>query len=138
MSVDINQALVYNNTQLWSSFEHYVKYHQVCFLVEPLIHSKLVRPLVMLSFNSPKPTKGLDALTIGDDANKILQRVWKSKSLPPLLKTFAWRLIKVATSEREGRYSVHIDKHCSYCGAIETDQHLFFQMYSSYRDLVHC
>jgi hypothetical protein len=25
--------------------------------------SKLVRPLIMLSFNSPKPTKGLDALT---------------------------------------------------------------------------
>ena len=26
--------------------------------------SKLVRPLMVLSFNSPKPTKGLDALTI--------------------------------------------------------------------------
>ena len=64
MSVDINQASVYNNTQLWSSFEHYVKYHQVCFLVEPLIHlAKLVRPLTVLSFNSPKSTKGLDALT---------------------------------------------------------------------------
>jgi hypothetical protein len=54
-----------------------VAYHQVCLLVEPwtylLIHnpqvcaidsiscstlSKLIRPLIMLSFNSPKPTKG--------------------------------------------------------------------------------
>jgi hypothetical protein len=26
--------------------------------------SKLVRPLMVLSFNSPKPTKGLDALAI--------------------------------------------------------------------------
>ena len=25
--------------------------------------SKLIRPLMVLSFNSPKPTKGLDALT---------------------------------------------------------------------------
>jgi hypothetical protein len=24
-------------------------------------------------------------------------------------------------------YYVHIDQHCSYCGAIETDQHLFFK-----------
>jgi hypothetical protein len=30
-----------------------------------------------------------------------------------------------ATDERVGRYSVHIDNHCDYCGDIETDQHLF-------------
>ena len=33
----------------------------------------------------------------------------------------------MATGERAGRYSVHIDNHCSYCGAVETDQHLFFK-----------
>jgi len=31
------------------------------------------------------------------------------------------------TTERAGRYSAHIDNHCYYCGAIETDQHLFFK-----------
>ena len=60
-----------------------MEYHQVCLLVEHWIHfslhnpqvyaitsisystlSKLVRPLIMLSFNSSKPTKGLDVLTI--------------------------------------------------------------------------
>jgi len=58
MSVDINQASVYNSKQLWPSFEHYMKYHQVCFLVEPLIPTtlyeisiKLVRPLIVLSLN---------------------------------------------------------------------------------------
>jgi hypothetical protein len=25
----------HNNTQFWPWFEHYVKYHQVCLLVEP-------------------------------------------------------------------------------------------------------
>jgi len=29
--------------------------------------------------------------------------------------------------EGAGRYSNHIDRHCSYCGAIEDDQHLFFK-----------
>jgi hypothetical protein len=66
--------------------------------------------------------------SIGPDANQILQKVWKSKTIPPILKTFAWRLIRraLATSERAGRYSSHIDQHCSYCGNIETDKHLFF------------
>ena len=33
--------------------------------------SKLVRPLMVLSFNSPKPNKGLDALTEMQDASEI-------------------------------------------------------------------
>ena len=67
--------------------------------------------------------------SISQDAANILHKVWKSKSIPPLLKTFAWRLIRraITTGERAGRYSNHIDKHCSYCGAIEDDQHLFFK-----------
>ena len=67
--------------------------------------------------------------SISQDAANILHKVWKSKSIPPLLKTFAWRLIRraIATGERASRYSNHIDKHCSYCGAIEDDQHLFFK-----------
>jgi hypothetical protein len=60
--------------------------------------------------------------------NQILQRAWKSKDLPPLIKTFTWRLIRraLATAERATRYSVHIDPHCSVCGQLEDDAHLFF------------
>jgi len=72
------------------------------------------------------PTQG--PRSINSDANSILHKVWKSKTIPPLLKTFAWRLIRraLATGERVGRYSSHIDQHCSYCGNIENDIHLFF------------
>jgi hypothetical protein len=72
------------------------------------------------------PTHGSRSIT--QDANSILQKVWKGKSIPPFLKTFAWRLIRraLATGERSARYSTHIDKHCTACGAIETDVHLLF------------
>jgi hypothetical protein len=33
----------------------------------------------------------------------------------------------LATAEHASRYSNHIDHHCAYCGAVETDFHLFFQ-----------
>lgn len=60
-------------------------------------------------------------------SSQLLRRTWKSKDLPPLIKTFTWRLIRraLASVERAGRYS-HIDQHCDTCGAIETDSHLFF------------
>lgn len=51
------------------------------------------------------------------------------QDLPPLIKTFTWRLIHraLATADRAARYSTHIDnKHCDACGAIENDVHLFF------------
>lgn len=65
---------------------------------------------------------------ISPQANSILQKVWKAKSIPPFLKTFAWRLIRRAltTDERARRYSTHVDQHCTHCGAIEKDVHLFF------------
>jgi hypothetical protein len=68
------------------------------------------------------------ARSIHPQANQILQRVWKSKELPPIIKTFAWRLIRraFATVERVARYSTHIDKHCATCGVVEDDSHLFF------------
>lgn len=67
--------------------------------------------------------------SIMQHANSVLQKVWKSKDLPPLIKTFAWRLVRraLATGESASRYSVHIDKHCTVCGAVENDAHLFFQ-----------
>lgn len=61
-------------------------------------------------------------------ADNILQRAWKCKELPPLIKAFTWRLIRraLASAERASRYTTNIDKHCVFCGAVETDAHLFF------------
>jgi len=38
------------------------------------------------------------------------------------------RLIRraLATGYRAARFSQHIDEHCTHCGIIETDAHLFF------------
>ena len=54
--------------------------------------------------------------------------MWKLRELPPLIKTFTWRLIRraLATGDRAGRYTPRIDKHCSTCGLVENDAHLFF------------
>jgi hypothetical protein len=72
------------------------------------------------------PTQGIRNISI--EANSILQKVWKAKSIPPFLKTFAWCLIRraLATAERAGRYSTHIDQNCTLCGEIDNDVHLFF------------
>lgn len=47
------------------------------------------------------PSQG--SRSISHDANLILQKVWKYKSIPPILKTFAWRLIRraVATGKEQ-------------------------------------
>lgn len=73
------------------------------------------------------PSQG--SRSIQPQANQILRRAWKSKSLPPLIKTFTWRLIRraLATAERVSRYASHRDKHCDICGQVENDYHLFFQ-----------
>ena len=53
--------------------------------------SKLVRPLMVLSFNSLKPTKGLDALTIfpylviDDNTIKAYKRLINNKILNPMI-----------------------------------------------------
>ena len=72
------------------------------------------------------PSQG--ARSISPQVKQILQKVWKAKTIPPFLKTFAWRLIRRAltTAERAGRFSTKIDQHCSYCGLLENDNHLFF------------
>jgi hypothetical protein len=55
--------------------------------------------------------------------------MWRMKDLPPLIKNFSWRLIRraLASGDRAATFSVHIDKHCSTCGLIEIDAHLFFR-----------
>lgn len=72
------------------------------------------------------PVQGPRSIT--HHANSILQKAWRSKELPPLIKTFTWRLVRRAlfTGDRAGKYSAHIDKHCTVYGAIEDDAHLFF------------
>lgn len=72
------------------------------------------------------PTNG--ARSMSPAATHLLNKIWKAKTIPPFLKTFAWRLIRraLATAERASRFSSHIDKYCTSCGAIENDVHLFF------------
>lgn len=43
---------------------------------------------------------------------KLLQVIWKTKTLQP--KMFAWRLLRqaLATGERAGKYSLRIDQNC--------------------------
>jgi hypothetical protein len=47
---------------------------------------------------------------------------------PPVLKTFAWRLIRraLAFGKRAGTYSNNIGQVCSDCNSVESDAHLFF------------
>jgi hypothetical protein len=82
-----------------------------------------------LSANNVVQLPSQGSRSIQPQANHILCRVWKSKALPPLIKTFVWRLIQraLATAERASRYSTHIDSHCAACGQLETDFHIFFQ-----------
>jgi hypothetical protein len=83
-------------------------------------------PLHQRTLHHQLPAQGSKSIT--REAYSILQKVWKGKSIPPFLKTFAWRIIRraIATAERAGKYTYHIDKHCTYCGAIENDVHMFF------------
>ena len=72
------------------------------------------------------PSQG--SRSINQHASHILRSAWKMKDLPPLIKTFTWRLIRraLATAQRVSRYSSNIEPNCAYCGMIENDVHLFF------------
>lgn len=71
--------------------------------------------------------------SISPQANQILQRVWRTKQLPSIIKTFTWRLIHraISTAQRAARFSNHFDDHCSVCEAVEDDAHLFFHCHLS-------
>jgi hypothetical protein len=72
-------------------------------------------------------TTGSKAISL--HTQTILHKIWKGKTIPPLIKTFVCRRLfrqALATAERAGRYAPNIDKHCSACGLIEIDSHLFF------------
>jgi hypothetical protein len=73
------------------------------------------------------PDQGPRSITPG--CSKLLHKIWQSKSIPSLLKTFAWRLIRraLATAERATRYSSNGNNTCDRCNTIETGSHLFFR-----------
>ncbi|CAN6177724.1 unnamed protein product [Urochloa humidicola] len=75
---------------------------------------------------TPTPTHGSRALP--QSIIHILNIIWKHNLLQPRFKTFAWRLLRqaLATGQRAGRFSQHIDEKCIRCGNIESDSHLFF------------
>ncbi|CAO2191865.1 unnamed protein product [Urochloa humidicola] len=72
------------------------------------------------------PSQGLRH--ISPQALAILKTIWKHKTIPPRIKTFAWRLIRhaLATGQRAGNLSDKIDKNCRVCGKLESDFHIFF------------
>jgi hypothetical protein len=55
--------------------------------------------------------------SISEQANKILHSTRKCKLIPPIIKTFAWKLIRraLATAVRAGTFSIHKDMNCAYC-----------------------
>jgi hypothetical protein len=88
--------------------------------------SKAAYSFLMSQTQVQLPQQG--SRSISQQAMSILNRTWKIRSIPPNIKTFAWRLIRraLATGERAARYSDKIDKNCSLCGSLENDSHLFF------------
>lgn len=62
----------------------------------------------------------------------ILQHAWKNKMNQRGVKTFAWRLLKLAldTSKRVHWILPSVDETCSCCDNIEDEKHIFFM--SSY------
>ena len=82
-----------------------------------------------LSNNNIVQIPATGARSITPQANTILCRVWKCKSIPPIIKTFTWRLIRraLATAHRATRFSSPGNNTCDRCNMIENDYHLFFQ-----------
>lgn len=59
---------------------------------------------------------------------QILRQVWADKTIQPRVKTFAWRLLRLAlgTTSRLHRIIPRINEDCSCCGCKEDETHLFF------------
>jgi hypothetical protein len=91
-----------------------------------LCTSKSIYKTLQLQQTHSLPATGSKA--ISSHTETLLKKIWKAKTMPPLLKTFAWRLFRnaIPTADRVSRFATHIDKHCTTCGVIENDSHLFF------------
>jgi len=59
---------------------------------------------------------------------QILRHVWADKTIQPQVKTFAWRLLRLAlgTACRVHGIIPAVDDKCSRCGSPGDDNHLFF------------
>jgi len=82
----------------------------------------------MLANQNPAPINNQGSRTLPQPILHILNIIWRNSLLQPRLKTFIWRLLRqaLATGQRAGRFSQHIDEKCACCGNLETDNHLFF------------
>jgi hypothetical protein len=60
---------------------------------------------------------------------ELLRKVWDDKLVQPRLKTFAWRLLRLAlvTASRVNRIIPAVSAICSRCSSTETEAHLFFE-----------
>ena len=83
---------------------------------------------LMLANQNPAPINNQGIRALPQPILHILNIIWRNSLLQPRLKTFTWRLLRqaLATGQRAGRFSQHIDEKCACCGNLETDNHLFF------------
>jgi hypothetical protein len=65
---------------------------------------------------------------IPSQALQILEEVWRNKTIQPRVKTFAWRLLRLAlgTASRVHKIIPNVDDTCSCCGQPENEKKLFF------------
>lgn len=72
------------------------------------------------------PQQGPSSIT--QHTNLVMQKIWRSQNLPPLITTITWRLIRraLATGESASRYSNQIDNLCFVCTAVEDDACWYF------------
>ncbi|KAJ1282417.1 hypothetical protein BS78_03G050200 [Paspalum vaginatum] len=62
-------------------------------------------------------------------ANSLLQVIWKSKCIQPNLKTFMWRILRQAipTGQRVSVIVPEVNNLCKHCTSPKNDLHLFFK-----------
>ena len=58
---------------------------------------------------------------------QILRQVWADKTIQPRVKTFAWRLLRLAlgTTSTIHRIIPNINETCLRCGGVDNEVHLF-------------
>ena len=69
---------------------------------------------LMLANQNPAPINNQGSRALPQPILHILNIIWRNNLLQPRLKTFTWRLLRqaLATGQRAGRFSQHIDEKC--------------------------